>query len=146
LGYEGGLEELLAPVKGKVWAAAEENPMLLNMIEVKKYPIVEVFSGSTIADLRKDIPTRNVTMDTSVELYVTRNGYVGSRYKYYTQNKVGKEDVVAVLFGCSVPVILRPRKGADGYELIGETFVHGITNGEAFEGPGMEDVQWINIH
>ncbi|PMD18430.1 hypothetical protein NA56DRAFT_661365 [Hyaloscypha hepaticicola] len=107
LGYEGGLEELLAPVNGKVWASAEENPMLLNMIEVKKYPIVEVFSDSTIADLRKDIPTRIVTMDKSVEL---------------------------------VPVILRPRKGADGYELIGETYFHGITNGEAFEGSGVEDV------
>jgi hypothetical protein len=146
LGYEAGLEELLAPVNGKVWASAEEKPMLLSMIEFKKYPIVGVFADTITADKRKEIPSHIATVNTSVELYVTRKGYVGSRYRYYTQNKVGREDVVALLFGCSVPVILRPRKGADGYELVGETYVHGIMNGEAFEGSGMEDVQWINIH
>lgn len=46
-------------------------------------------------------------------------------------------DSICILFGCSVPVILRPRK--DGFvELVGEAYVHGKMEGEAVEdfGPG----------
>jgi hypothetical protein len=40
-------------------------------------------------------------------------------------------DVVGVLFGCAVPVLLRPE--GDHYLLVGEVFVHGFMNGEAIE-------------
>jgi hypothetical protein len=45
-------------------------------------------------------------------------------------------DVVSILFGCSVPVILRKHEsedtpGAIWYELIGECYVHGMMNGDA---------------
>ncbi|GKZ91882.1 hypothetical protein AnigIFM59636_004562 [Aspergillus niger] len=39
------------------------------------------------------------------------------------------KDKVCILFGCSVPVILRPL-GKDTYELVGEAYVHGVMNGE----------------
>ncbi|PWY63832.1 HET-domain-containing protein [Aspergillus eucalypticola CBS 122712] len=38
-------------------------------------------------------------------------------------------DKVCILFGCSVPVILRPVK-KDAYKLIGEAYVHGAMSGE----------------
>jgi len=39
-------------------------------------------------------------------------------------------DDVCVLFGCNVPHILRVRKGTPEHLLVGETYVHGIMNGE----------------
>lgn len=41
-------------------------------------------------------------------------------------------DIVCVLFGCSVPVVLREVE-ADVYEFVGECYVDGIMNGEALE-------------
>ncbi|KAJ5722251.1 hypothetical protein N7488_000286 [Penicillium malachiteum] len=43
-------------------------------------------------------------------------------------------DHVCILFGCSVPVILRPLKSAnmdEEYVIIGEAYIHGKMNGEA---------------
>jgi hypothetical protein len=48
-------------------------------------------------------------------------------------------DLVCILFGCSVPVILReitgklrkPRDGRVYHELIGEAYIHGKMDGEA---------------
>lgn len=42
-----------------------------------------------------------------------------------------KSDLVAVFMGADVPFVLRAT-GADGYELIGECYIHGIMKGEAF--------------
>ena len=45
-----------------------------------------------------------------------------------------KGDLICVLAGCTVPVILRKRKGPDGcchFEFIGEAYVHGKMDGEA---------------
>ncbi|KAI0098083.1 heterokaryon incompatibility protein-domain-containing protein [Nemania sp. FL0031] len=57
-------------------------------------------------------------------LFKTNNGYMGI-------GPVGlkKEDIVVVLYGCSVPVILRKVK--DRYALIGECYVLGLMDGEA---------------
>lgn len=42
-------------------------------------------------------------------------------------------DLVAILFGLHVPYILKPLsdRPEDGYEFIGEAYVHGAMNGEA---------------
>lgn len=40
-------------------------------------------------------------------------------------------DVVSLLFGCSTPMVLRPI--GNHYQLIGETYVHGIMSGEGTE-------------
>lgn len=39
-------------------------------------------------------------------------------------------DIVAILLGCSIPVLLRPCENGDTYTLIGECFVSGIMYGE----------------
>jgi hypothetical protein len=42
-------------------------------------------------------------------------------------------DTICILFGCSVPVLLRKREsnGKKCYTLIGECYVHGMMDGEA---------------
>lgn len=46
--------------------------------------------------------------------------------------KCDKGDLVCILFGCSVPVILRMSpKNEDKYTFVGECYVHGMMDGEA---------------
>ena len=40
-------------------------------------------------------------------------------------------DLVCVLYGCSVPVLLRRRSNAHGYMFVGECYVHDMMDGEA---------------
>lgn len=58
-------------------------------------------------------------------------------------------DVVAVLGGARVPYVLRRAAsggdGGDGWELVGEAFVHGVMGGEAFLARGREDMTWITL-
>ena len=47
-----------------------------------------------------------------------------------------KRDLICILYGCSVPVVLRKKhagKPDEHYEFIGECYVHGIMEGEAFD-------------
>jgi hypothetical protein len=54
--------------------------------------------------------------------------------------KVG--DLICILFGCSVPVILREHLTEDHYfEVIGESFIYGMMEGEARVGLSDEDVK-----
>jgi len=45
-----------------------------------------------------------------------------------------ERDVICIVYGCSVPVVLREVKGKGGeqvWEFVGECFVHGMMDGEA---------------
>ncbi|KXH36165.1 hypothetical protein CNYM01_12081 [Colletotrichum nymphaeae SA-01] len=42
-------------------------------------------------------------------------------------------DIVCILFGCSVPVILRPKPSSEYFILVGEAYVHGKMDGEEVE-------------
>lgn len=66
----------------------------------------------------------------SRRLITTERGYVGM-----APETGERGDVVAVLLGCSVPIVLRELKN-DGngdvrWRIVGECYVHGIMNGEA---------------
>jgi hypothetical protein len=47
------------------------------------------------------------------------------------------EDIVCILYGCSVPVVLRPQKREDEeecfFQLVGECYVHGVMDGGVAE-------------
>lgn len=58
-------------------------------------------------------------------LITTMDGYVG-----HAPKEVERGDAVFVLLGCKMPVVLRKVDGK--YRLIGECYVHGIMNTEAF--------------
>ncbi len=58
-------------------------------------------------------------------LAITSSGHLGA-LPYAA--RVG--DMICVLFGCSVPVVLRKRDGGP-YEFVGECYLHGFMDGEA---------------
>ncbi|KAF2675615.1 HET-domain-containing protein [Lentithecium fluviatile CBS 122367] len=47
---------------------------------------------------------------------------------------IENHDLVCILFGCSVPVILRYHEDPEHYEFIGECYIHGKMDGEALAG------------
>jgi hypothetical protein len=58
---------------------------------------------------------------------LTKRGYIGAAPQ---ESQSG--DLVCVLFGCSVPVVLRKRIGGE-YQFVGECYMHGFMDGEALE-------------
>jgi hypothetical protein len=61
-------------------------------------------------------------------LMVTERGYVG-----VAPCRARPGDVVAVLFGCNIPLVLRREAPQDAWQVVGEGFVHGHMNGEITE-------------
>jgi hypothetical protein len=62
-------------------------------------------------------------------LVTTREGHVGM-----APPRAQSGDAVCVLFGCSVPVVLRRRHDyEDTWEFIGECYLHGFMNGEILD-------------
>jgi Heterokaryon incompatibility protein (HET) len=75
-------------------------------------------------------------------LFLTKSGRVG-----LGPSNVQVGDAIAILFGCSVPVVLRPtqrepKQAESHYRIVGQAYVHGIMNGEAlpFE---FENDNWV---
>ncbi|RDL31340.1 uncharacterized protein BP5553_09549 [Venustampulla echinocandica] len=67
-------------------------------------------------------------------LITTENGYLGwapdNMYgSDYDQAKKG--DLIAIIFGCSTPIAIRPR--GDLFQVIGEAYVQGLMDGEAMD-------------
>jgi hypothetical protein len=92
----------------------------------------------------QNTPTTMVTFLKRVQRVVWNRKFFRSRGGVYqdereqlfglapTKSQVG--DLIVILFGCSVPVILREFHIRDDYyfELVGEAYVHGMMDGEAF--------------
>ncbi|KAL9024164.1 MAG: hypothetical protein Q9196_006719 [Gyalolechia fulgens] len=75
----------------------------------------------------------------SRRLVTTERGYVGMALE-----TVERGDAVAVLYGCSMPIVLRESKtngGDSRWRVIGECYLHGMMNGEAMEwGTNKQDI------
>jgi hypothetical protein len=72
--------------------------------------------------------------------FLTRDGKIGKGW-----NSIKQGDLVCVIFGCDVPLVLRPVE--EHYYMIGDCYVEGIMQGEAmrnFENeqaePGIFDI------
>ncbi|KAH7116288.1 heterokaryon incompatibility protein [Dactylonectria macrodidyma] len=68
--------------------------------------------------------------------YLTEGGYVGTG-----PNNIAEDDMVAVLFGATVPLVLRKQDSVDGvdtWSYVGEAYCDGIMNGEALGGEGTD--------
>jgi hypothetical protein len=52
-------------------------------------------------------------------------------------------DLICILFGCSVPVILRERtkESESFFEFVGDAYIHGMMEGEAFVGKNADEVE-----
>ena len=73
-----------------------------------------------------------------VQSVVTNRKFLLSAEKGYfglAPKEAKKSDIICILYGLSVPVILREHKPKNGeptyYELIGESFIYGMMDGEA---------------
>ncbi|KAH6685680.1 heterokaryon incompatibility protein-domain-containing protein [Plectosphaerella plurivora] len=66
-------------------------------------------------------------------LIVTRNGHIG-----LTSEKARKGDLIVVLFGCSVPILLRRSDEAaeESYVSVGECFLDGFMDGRGLDRNG----------
>ena len=62
---------------------------------------------------------------TKRSIAITKRGYIGA-----IPQEAQLGDLVCVLFGCSVPVVLRKRIGEE-YQFVGECYIHGLMDGEA---------------
>jgi hypothetical protein len=60
----------------------------------------------------------------SLRLMVSRNGHIGMAVE-----RAMKGDLICVLFGCSIPVLLRKSADGDTFKLIGECFLDGHMDG-----------------
>lgn len=58
-------------------------------------------------------------------LMITENGIVGM-----APCRARPGDVVAILFGCSIPLVLRKDAPQGGWQVVGEAYAHGFMNGE----------------
>ena len=74
----------------------------------------------------------------------TKEGYIGLAPK---ATKPG--DQISVLLGCPMPLVLRPvatsASSQHQYKVVGECYVHGLQDGEAFLGPLPDDWQPIML-
>lgn len=68
----------------------------------------------------------------SLRLMISCNGRIGM-----VTERAMKGDLVCVLFGCSVPVLLRKADSGNGFSLIGECFLDGCMDGSTLEQPGL---------
>lgn len=59
-------------------------------------------------------------------LIITDQGYIG-----LARNETQKGDIVCLLFGASVPMILRPRDDGVSYTFVGDAYIYGYMEGEA---------------
>lgn len=65
-------------------------------------------------------------------LIKTKSGFLG-----LAPEATKKQDIVAILYGLSVPVVLRPilnaEEGDNVFRMIGECFIYGMMDGEALD-------------
>ncbi|KAL2063855.1 hypothetical protein VTL71DRAFT_4349 [Oculimacula yallundae] len=80
-----------------------------------------------------------LAMATNRRLIISDTGYMGLAP---IQTQSG--DQICVLYGCSVPVVLREEH--EGFNLIGECYVHGLMRGEAIDlarDGVLNQVEWV---
>jgi hypothetical protein len=76
----------------------------------------------------------------SFRLMVTRSGRIGM-----VVEKARKEDLVCVLYGCSVPVVLRKSLHGSGYTLVGECYLDRGMDGSLLDRDGLEERTFVLV-
>jgi hypothetical protein len=71
-------------------------------------------------------------------MITTSGGYLG-----LAPEEVLENDVIAILYGCNFPIVLRPC--GESYNYIGESYVDGIMDGELMEAKERGEYREVNI-
>jgi hypothetical protein len=91
------------------------------------FPLVETSGEPPSHELVQDIMHRVSVLMAGHKFLITGNGYLG-----LAPNTSKKGDIIAVLFGCTTPMVLRPTADKR-YEVVGEAYVHGFMEGKAMD-------------
>jgi len=65
---------------------------------------------------------------------LTKKGYMGwapDNVYGEPENQTRIGDLIAVIFGCSTPIVFRPNGGT--FQVVGEAYVQGLMDGEALD-------------
>jgi len=97
-----------------------------------------------LADTLKQVDTRRIMA--AISSMLNRRIFISNEFCGLAPNTTGIGDLICILFGCSCPVVLRPRH--HGYIFIGDAYVDGIMDGEAMNGyeNGTYELQNFNLH
>lgn len=110
-------------------------------------PIKEGYTAEQVSLMLHGLSKQNIECLSRViamllngkRLFVSNKGYIG-----LCPAAAMPGDIIAVLYGCKMPFVLRPvpdRKSTAGlcsaYTLVGECYVHGLMNGEALQNAEM---------
>ncbi|RMY23602.1 hypothetical protein D0865_16465 [Hortaea werneckii] len=74
-------------------------------------------------------------------LFITGSGRLG-----IGPQTLKEDDLVAILYGCALPAILRPYPNSDRHEFIGCAYVGGIMDGEAVEEAEARGIEDFTFH
>jgi hypothetical protein len=83
---------------------------------------------TTLSNISNETARNIAGSISSRSFFVTKRGYIG-----IGPDTMKHGDTVCTLFGSTVPFILRPVKGSEKFRLIGESYVHGIMDGELWK-------------
>ena len=105
------------------------------VLQPRPLPSMEDFRHGSLNKFYRRFIDTTATM--ARRLSITENGHFGM-----AACRAAKGDVVCVLFGCSVPVLLREQETGT-YQFIGECYLDGYMNGEALDrGRGLREVEF----
>ncbi|KAK2761414.1 heterokaryon incompatibility protein [Colletotrichum kahawae] len=102
------------------------------LFELQGIPLKDFFTS--IDEYCEDVPNFVEAVGSTYELlrwrrlFQTGNGFIGSITKHALPG-----DKIAIMYNCDTPVVLRPSKSGDTYEVVGGCFVEGYMEGELVE-------------
>jgi Heterokaryon incompatibility protein (HET) len=143
-----GMLEII--VLGQWWWAFDSFRQANASFSVLGYPFWQFFRSKSpfstedppsLKDLLASDMRRATLSLTDRILITTKTGYLGLAPK---ETRVETHDVVAILYGCNFPVVLRPQEDGS-YKVIGECYVHGIMDGEIIDAKGRGEYQEVKI-
>ncbi|KAH8665064.1 heterokaryon incompatibility protein-domain-containing protein [Tricladium varicosporioides] len=117
---------------GRNWTRASEDTKHAYLA------IMGGFAWGQLGTLESQYHHRIATLKECVP-FVTEAGYLG-----IGPSNIEVDDWIVILQGVELPLALR-RKENGRYRLLGESYVHGIMDGEAFEYPGICNIEMIEL-
>ncbi|KAH7090209.1 heterokaryon incompatibility protein-domain-containing protein [Paraphoma chrysanthemicola] len=79
-----------------------------------------------VRDLRLDSRVHDTLVKMKRRFIITNDGHLGM-----ASSDARKGDFVGIMYGCSVPVVLRWSAEKEAFSFIGECYLHGFMNGKA---------------
>lgn len=135
-------EDFVRTIIASRWAETYDNPRpgfpsRTMMDEFLEYVLSDQYNSNTSAQGPRNYIDAAIHMLPGRALFTTSAGYIGLGPQFV---EIG--DIVVLLVGCRIPLILRPQGGGN-YLVVGETYYHGIMDGEPFLGSLSPEYQRI---